>query len=116
MAKSILDAAWGGFLQILNAVAVKRGKQTVGVNPKGTSIECSSCGEQIRKELSVRVHRCGCGLVIDRDWNAGINILARALKAVGLPLSGCRGLGDALPVKQQFSVVRLDAPARPIQG
>jgi putative transposase len=116
LAKSILDAAWGGFLQILNAVAVKRGKHTVGVNPKGTSIECSNCGEQIKKDLSVRVHRCGCGLVIDRDWNAGINILVRALKAVGLPLSGCRGLGDALPVKQQFSVVRLDAPARPVLG
>jgi putative transposase len=116
LAKSILDAAWGGFLQTLNAVAVKRGKHTVGVNPRGTSLECSGCGELVRKDLSVRVHRCGCGLVIDRDWNSGINILVRALRAVGLPPSGCRGLGDALPVKQQFSVVRLDAPARTAQG
>ena len=116
LAKSILDAAWGGFLQILQAVAVKRGKQAVGTNPRGTSIECSDCGNRVVKDLSVRVHRCNCTLVIDRDQNAGINILNRVLRAVGLPLSGCRGLGDALPMKQQFSVVRLDAPARPVTG
>lgn len=116
LAKSILDAAWGGFLQILQAVAVKRGKQAVGTNPRGTSIECSDCGNRVVKDLSVRVHHCTCGLVIDRDQNAGINVLNRVLRAVGLPLSGCRGLGVALPVKQQFSVVRLDAPARPDQG
>ena len=116
LAKSILDAAWGGFLQILQAVAVKRGKQAVGTNPRGTSIECSDCGNRVVKDLSVRVHRCNCALVIDRDQNAGINILNRVLRAVGLPLSGCRGLGDALPMKQQFSVVRLDAPARPVTG
>lgn len=116
LAKSILDAAWGGFLQILQAVAVKRGKQTVGTRPNGTSIECSACGNRVVKDLSVRVHRCNCGLVIDRDQNAGINILNRVLRAVGLPLSGCRGLGVALPMKQQFSVVKLDAPARPVTG
>lgn len=116
LAKSILDAAWGGFLHILQAVAVKRGKQTVGANPRGTSIECSACGERVIKSLAVRVHSCDCGLVIDRDQNAGINILNRVLRAVGLPLSGCRGLGVTLPVKQQFSVVRLDAPVRPVQG
>ncbi len=113
LAKSILDAAWGGFLHILQAVAVKRGKQIAGTNPRGTSIECSDCGNRVVKDLSVRVHSCECGLVIDRDQNAGINILNRVLRAVGLPLSGCRGLGVALPVKQQFSVVKLDAPARP---
>ena len=113
LAKSILDAAWGGFLHILQAVAVKRGKQIVGTNPRGTSIECSDCGNRVVKDLSVRVHSCECGLVIDRDQNAGINILNRVLRAVGLPLSGCRGLGVALPVKQHFSVVKLDAPARP---
>ncbi len=69
LAKSILDAAWGSFLQVLQAVAVKRGKHTVGVDPRGTSIECSSCGERVEKDLSDRVHSCGCGLVIDRDWN-----------------------------------------------
>lgn len=71
LAKSILDVAWGAFLNILQAVAVKRGKQTVEVDAKRTSIECSGCGVRVEKVLSDRVHNCPeCGLVIDRDWNA----------------------------------------------
>ena len=111
MAKSILDAAWGSFLQVLQAVAVKRGKLTVGDDPRRTSIECSGCGVRVEKDLSVQVHNCPhCGLVLDRDWNAAINILKRVLRAVGLPLSGCGGLGDAQPVKQQVSFVNLRSP------
>jgi putative transposase len=111
MAKSILDAAWGAFLQILQAVAVKRGKVAVGDNPNGTSQECSGCGERVEKTLKDRVHNCPhCGLVIDRDWNAGINILNRVTKPLGLTVSGCGGYLDASPVKQQLSIVRLGSP------
>lgn len=110
LAKSITDAAWGSFLQILQAVAVKCGKHTVGIDPRGTSIECSSCGERVEKDLSDRVHSCSCGLIIDRDWNSGINILNRALRTVGLPFSGCGGQGDTQPLKQQVSFVNLRSP------
>jgi putative transposase len=55
LAKSILDVAWGAFLEIMQAVAVKRGKLTLGVDPRGTSIDCSSCGERVEKTLAVRV-------------------------------------------------------------
>ena len=117
LSKSILDVAWGAFLNILQAVAVKRGKQTTGVDPKRTSIECSGCGERVQKALSKRVHSCpDCGLAIDRDWNAAINILNRGLRTVGLPFSGCRGLEDTQPVKQQILIVRLEAPATPLCG
>jgi putative transposase len=117
LAKSILDVAWGAFLNILQAVAVKRGKQTVEVDPKRTSIECSGCGHRVEKVLSERVHSCpSCGLVIDRDWNAAINILIRALRTVGLPFSGCGGLEVAQPVKQQILIARLEAPATPLCG
>lgn len=37
LAKSILDCAWSAFLQILQVVAVKRGKQTVEVEARGSS-------------------------------------------------------------------------------
>jgi putative transposase len=108
LAKSILDAAWGSFLHILQAVAVKRGKVAVGENARGTSIECSRCGERVEKTLADRVHNCpACKLVIDRDWNSGINILNRVKRAVGLPLAGCGGLGNTLPVMQQLSRVIL---------
>jgi putative transposase len=116
LAKSILDAAWGAFLNILQAVAVKRGKWAVEGNARGTSIECSSCGQRVEKTLKDRVHRCGCGLVIDRDWNSGINILNRVQRTLGLAFAGCGGLGDALPEKQQFSIVRLEAPATLLCG
>lgn len=111
LAKSILDCAWGAFLQILQAVAVKRGKQTVEVSARGSSIECSSCGSRVEKTLKDRVHKCpSCQLTIDRDWNSALILLARGLRAVGLPLPGCGGLGDAQPKKQQFLIVKLEAP------
>ena len=47
LALSILDVAWGAFLEIMQAVAVKRGKLTLRVDPRGTSINCSSCGERV---------------------------------------------------------------------
>ncbi|WP_321162484.1 transposase [Nostoc sp. KVJ3] len=105
LAKSILDVAWGTFLEIMQAVAVKRGKLTLGVDPRGTSINCSSCGERVEKTMAVRVHSCSCGLVIDRDWNAALNLLKRG--SVGLPIPGCGGLGDTQPTKQQVSFVNL---------
>ncbi|GET44354.1 transposase [Microseira wollei NIES-4236] len=111
LAKSILDAAWGAFLNILQAVAVKRGKWAMEGNASGTSIECSSCGERVEKTLKDRVHDCPhCGLIIDRDWNSGINILNRVQRTLGLAFAGCGGLGDALPVKQQLSIVSLRDP------
>lgn len=113
LAKSILDVAWGAFLQIMQAVAVKRGKLTLGVDPRGTSINCSSCGERVEKTLADRVHSCSCGLVIDRDWNSALNLLKRGCPlsfvegSVGLPIPGCGGLDSSQPVKQQVSFVNL---------
>ena len=54
---SILDAAWGSFTQILEAVAVKCGNWIVKVNPYGTSQRCSGCDKNVPKALSVRTHR-----------------------------------------------------------
>lgn len=108
LAKSILDVAWGAFLQIMQAVAVRRGKHTRGVDPRGTSINCSSCGARVEKTLAVRVHNCECGLVIDRDWNSALNLLK--LGSVGLPIPGCGGLGNTQPMKQQVSFVNPRCP------
>ena len=115
LAKSIHDAAWGSFLEILQAVAVKRGLLVQKVNPRGTSIECFNCGSRVEKSLSERVHYCSsCEVKIDRDWNSGINILNRALMAVGLPLNGCgKSIQDIVRVasasaeEQQVSFVSL---------
>jgi putative transposase len=102
LSKSIWDAAWGRFISILEAVAVKRGVRVVKVSPYGTSQECSGCGARVSKTLSIRLHECHkCGLQMDRDLNAALNILDRALNEVGLILSARGGLGDTQPVKRE---------------
>jgi putative transposase len=85
LAKSISDAGWSQFLSILAFKAANAGKQAVAVPPAYTSQDCSGCGERIAKSLSVRTHACPrCGLVLDRDQNAALNILQRGKeRAVG---------------------------------
>ncbi len=83
LAKSINDAGWYQFRKWLEFFGTKFGKITVAVNPAYTSQECSSCGTLIKKSLSMRTHVCKCGFVLDRDWNAAINILKLALSTTG---------------------------------
>ena len=79
LSRAISDAAWGGFLETLKRKAESAGVQMVEVDPRGTSQVCSGCGGEVKKALSIRMHRCeGCGLVLHRDVNAARNILARA--------------------------------------
>ncbi len=80
LAKSIHDAAWGQFLDWMKSYAVMHGIEVVAVPPHYTSQDCSGCGERVQKTLSTRTHVCPtCGLVLDRDENAAVNILAKAL-------------------------------------
>ncbi|MCC3421587.1 MAG: transposase, partial [Microcoleus sp. PH2017_29_MFU_D_A] len=83
LAKSINDAGWYQFRKWLEYFGVKFGRVTVAVNPAYTSQKCSNCGAIVKKSLSVRTHACECGFVMDRDWNAAINILKLALSTVG---------------------------------
>jgi putative transposase len=108
LAKSILDVAWRTFLNILQAVAVRRGKHTREVDARGTSIECFNCQERVVKDLSVRVHDCpNCKISLDRDLNASLNILKRT---VGQPFAACGGLVSRQPVRQELSFVNLRSP------
>ncbi|MBI2079433.1 IS200/IS605 family element transposase accessory protein TnpB [Candidatus Micrarchaeota archaeon] len=80
--KNINDAAWSKFMNILSYKAESAGSRVVFVNPKNTSKECSSCGNIVQKSLFERIHNCkNCGLSIDRDLNASINILNRSRNA-----------------------------------
>lgn len=78
LAKSIADAGWSQLVQFTMYKAEEAGRRVVKVDPYNTSQECSSCGEIVKKKLSERIHKCKCGLVMDRDQNAAINILKRA--------------------------------------
>jgi len=85
LAKSILDASWGAFLEILEEKAGRAGHRVIRVNPRFTSQNCHTCGEIVQKSLSVRTHVCPfCGYIADRDVNAAQNILTRARPGHGL--------------------------------
>ena len=83
LAKSISEQTWGRTITLLNEKAESAGVGMVEVDPEGTSQECSACGATVKKDLSVRVHRCDCGYVADRDVNAAINILHRGISIAG---------------------------------
>jgi putative transposase len=87
LAKSILDAAWGELLYQLRYKAESAGTYAIAVNPRNTTIDCSGCGEKVPKTLAERTHSCPtCGLILDRDHNAAINILALGVSAAGASL------------------------------
>ncbi len=110
LAKSINDAGWGQFLNILANKAEKAhrprrgflgvrteqeaGLLTIAVKPHGTSQECSCCGQTVKKALSDRWHECShCGFSADRDLNAAINIKNRA---VGHPVRKVHRVSEAI--------------------
>jgi putative transposase len=99
LAKSILDAAWGAFLDILARKAASAGGQVIRINPRYTTQKCSQCGEYVQKSLSVRTHICPwCGYVADRDVNAAQNILK-----AGAPPSGT--VANRLPVEPRSPIL-----------
>src|SRR4028118_2360460 len=87
LAKSINDAAWAQFAQWLQYLGKVYGKTVVSVAPVYTSQDCSTCGNTVKKSLSIRTHICSCGAVLDRDHNAALNILAKGLRQTGINLN-----------------------------
>lgn len=69
------DLGFSRFLSILEWVALKRGKSVVKIDRFApTTKVCSNCGKRHNLTLRDRVLACDCGLTIDRDHNAAINI------------------------------------------
>lgn len=90
LAKAISDASWGVFLATLERASKKYGKIYMKVNPANTSQACSCCGclPTVKLTLADRVYNCEhCGLILDRDINAAINILRAALALAKAELS-----------------------------
>ena len=85
LAKSIHDAAWGQFAQLIACKAAWAGRRYIAVNPAYTSQDCSRCHHR-KSDLTLadRIYHCDCcGLEIDRDLNAAFNILALGLQCLG---------------------------------
>jgi putative transposase len=82
-AKSIHDAGWGKFIDMIKYKAESAGSYSKSVNPYHTSQTCSNCQALVKKEIHQRWHDCpACGLSLHRDHNAAINILKSGTDAV----------------------------------
>ncbi len=80
LAKLILDAGWGTLITFVTYKAVMAGARVVRVDPSYTTQDCSVCGFRVPKTLAERLHKCPeCGAVMDRDYNASVNILQKGL-------------------------------------
>lgn len=76
LAKSISDASWSIFVNWLVYFGKVFNTEIIKVNPRNTSKVCSNCGTIVEKTLADRIHNCQtCGLTLDRDHNAALNIL-----------------------------------------
>ncbi|MDF2259729.1 RNA-guided endonuclease InsQ/TnpB family protein [Streptantibioticus ferralitis] len=88
LAKSVHDAGWSSFINMLAYKAERYGRTLVKIGRfEPSSQVCSTCGvKDGPKPLNVREWTCTpCGTVHDRDINAALNIK----QAAGLAASAC---------------------------
>ena len=82
--KEITNATFSEIIRILKYKCLWLNKIFIQISPYYASSQiCSRCGNKdtIMKDLRIREYRCSkCGLEIDRDYNASINILNEGLK------------------------------------
>ncbi len=82
--KATMDNAYGKFTAMLEYKLNNQGKRLIKVDRKYPSSQlCSNCGNQQKIPLTMRKYRCPCcGYVIDRDYNAALNIRNEALRLI----------------------------------
>lgn len=81
--KATLDNGYGLFVNMLSYKLHDRGKMLVKVDRFYPSSQiCSCCGKKHKESISdpARLYTCECGLVIDRDLNAAINIRSEGIR------------------------------------
>jgi putative transposase len=96
LSKSINDQGWFQFKRMLEYKLQWRGGEIIEIGSFDPSSKmCSRCGNIKRDlKLSDRIYHCDiCGLIIDRDLNASINIRNMGLIKVG------KGIPEFTPVE-----------------
>ena len=80
--KATLDNGYGMFTTMLDYKLRYQGKQLIKVGRWYPSTQtCSHCGHKQKLKLTTRIYRCPhCGTVMDRDYNAAVNIRNEALR------------------------------------
>ncbi len=76
LARAIADCGFGEFRRQLEYKCQRYGSELVIVDRYYPSSQlCSNCGHQQKMPLSERVYHCpDCGMILDRDLNAAINL------------------------------------------
>lgn len=91
MAKSLLDANWTRIIDRIRQLGIQYGRTVKRIDRWYPSSQiCSQCGHRDgRKPLAIREWECPqCGIRLDRDWNAALNILDAAGLAESLNARG----------------------------
>jgi len=94
LSQAIYDVSWGMFRRMLEYKCQWYGAKLIVVPQDFPSTKtCSHCGEiGPPLPLSQRVFRCeACGLEIDRDWNAALNLWQYGLAALNGPTGSSLG-------------------------
>lgn len=101
LARSIADVGWKRFLEFVKYKCMWAGKHYVEIDRfEPTSKKCSNCGSKQNMPLKVRIYDCDfCGMQLDRDLNASINIRAAGISV----LKACGGIDISLPYEAGIS-------------
>lgn len=82
LAKSIGDVSWGQMYNRLEQKLTDEGKMLIKIDQFAPSSKsCSHCGSKQDMPLNIRTYKCNvCGIELDRDFNAALNIRNWALR------------------------------------
>ncbi|MGB3532897.1 MAG: transposase [Microcoleaceae cyanobacterium] len=73
-------------------------KIVIEVAPNYTSIDCSNCGNRVKKTLQSRTHQCPkCQTNFCRDTNVALNILNQAMNILGVEWNNSGAFVKRLP-------------------
>jgi putative transposase len=94
----ILEQAWGEFVRQLEYKCQWQGNDVIKIDPKYTSQKCSGCGFTHKDNRKTQeLFKClVCGLELNADLNAALNILAAGLVAIA-----CGESALAVSMKQE---------------
>ncbi len=94
--RKVSDLGFTKFVAILQHIALKRGKLMVRIDRfEPTTVRCSRCGKRQAMSLQQRTFVCPrCGLSLDRDHNAALNIQRAGASALGLGIISPTSVGS----------------------
>lgn len=97
LARSVGDAGMGELSRQIAYKGAWAGRHVIKIDCfEPTSRTCSACRQMQEMLLHRRMMRCACGLEMDRDVNAAVNIARIGARAVG-----------GSPVRRQVCVTAL---------